>query len=196
VNRSSREDFNHFLKQMKKQIAGVVLIAPRPQFYGKSLLQDEDVWLEVFQNTFTGPAEALKVILPYLSSASKVVIIAGTSSVQLQSEHGPACVIRRMWTTYAKALSHQLGPKGVSVNVLSPGVVLTHFHEERIHKTADENQLSYEDQMKKEVANIPLQRHAKPLEVAQTIRFLLSEQSDFINGVNLIFDGGFTSSYQ
>lgn len=49
--------------------------------------------------------------------------------------------------------------------------------------------------MIKEVANIPLHRHAKPQEVDQSIKFLLSKQSDFINGINLILDGGFTLSY-
>lgn len=195
VSHASRENFNHYLKLRGLQITGVVLIAPRPQFYGKALLQSEDVWLEVFQNTFTGPLEALRVILPYLSNPSKIVVISGTTSVQLQPEYGPSCVIRRMWTTYTKALSHQLGPQGISVNALSPGVVLTTFHEERIQKKAGDNGVSYQEQMEKEVANIPLQRHAKPQEVAQAIKFLLTEQSDFINGVNLILDGGFTVSY-
>jgi NAD(P)-dependent dehydrogenase (short-subunit alcohol dehydrogenase family) len=40
-----------------------------------------------------------------------------------------------------------------------------------------------------------MHRLAKPQEVAQTIQFLLSEQSDFINGINLVLDGGFTVSY-
>ncbi|MEI8366079.1 MAG: SDR family oxidoreductase, partial [Parachlamydiaceae bacterium] len=60
---------------------------------------------------------------------------------------------------------------------------------------AYENGLSYDDQMENEVAKIPLRRHAKPQEVAQTIKFLITEQSDFIDGINLILDGGFTSSY-
>lgn len=148
-----------------------------------------------FRNTFTGPLEALKIMLPYLSNSDKIVVIAGTTSVQLQPEYGPSCVIRRMWTTYTKALSHELGSRGISINALSPGVVLTHFHEERIQNNANKNGLSYEKQMEKEVANIPLHRHAMPQEVAQTIKFLLSEQSDFINGINLILDGGFTLSY-
>ena len=171
IDHSSRENFNIYLKQTDSQVAGIVLIAPRPQFYGKALIQDENVWLEVFQNTFTGPMEALKIMLPYLTNPSKIVVISGTTSVQLQPEYGPSCVIRRMWTTYTKALSHQLGPQGISVNTLSPGVVLTNFHEERIQKKANDSGLSYEEQMEKEVANIPLHRHAKPQEVAQTIKF-------------------------
>lgn len=195
LSRTSRDSFKDYLNQEKRSIAGLVLITPRPQFHGKALIQDENTWLEVLQSTFIGPMEALKVVLPHLSNPSKIVVIAGTTSVQLQPEYGPSCVIRRMWTTYTKALSHQLGPQGISVNALSPGVVLTHFHEDRIRKKANENDLSYDDQMEKEVANIPLHRHAKPQEVAQAIKFLLSEQSDFINGVNLVLDGGFTLSY-
>lgn len=195
VSKSSRDSWKSYLNQLHTPIAGLVLIGPRPQFYGKALIQDETIWLEVLQTTFTGPLEALKIVLPHLSNPSKIVVIAGTTSVQLQPEYGPSCVIRRMWTTYTKALSHQLGPQGISVNALSPGVVLTNFHQERIQKKSHENGLSYDDQMEKEVANIPLQRHAKPHEVAQTIKFLLSEQSDFINGVNLVLDGGFTLSY-
>lgn len=195
ISKPSRDSFESYLNQAHRPIAGIVLIAPRPQFYGKALMQDENVWLEVFQSTFTGPIEALKVALRHLSNPSKIVVIAGTTSVQLQPEYGPSCVIRRMWTTYTKALSHQLGPQGISINALSPGVVLTNFHQERIQKKSDETGLSYDDQMEKEVANIPLRRHAKSQEVAQTIKFLLSEQSDFINGVNLILDGGFTLSY-
>lgn len=195
ISKPSRDSFEIYLKQAHTPIAGLVLIAPRPQFYGKALIQDENIWLEVFQSTFTGPIEALKAALPHLSNPSKIVVIAGTTSVQLQPEYGPSCVIRRMWTTYTKALSHQLGPQGISINALSPGVVLTNFHQERIQKKSEEKGSSYDDQMEIEVADIPLRRHAKPQEVAQTIKFLLSEQSDFINGVNLILDGGFTLSY-
>lgn len=192
---SSIANFKNYLNQEVSPLSGLVLITPRPQFYGKALLQEEDTWSAVFKNTFTGPLEALKVVLPHLSQNGKIVVIAGTTSVQFQPEAGPACVIRRMWTTYTKALSHQLGPQGISINTLSPGVVLTNFHQQRIQKKADENELSYDEQMEQEVAPIPLRRHAKPQEVAQTIKFLISEESNFINGTNLILDGGFTVSY-
>lgn len=51
---------------MNSVISGFILITPRPQFQGKKLIQEEDIWLEAFQNTFTGPLEALKVVLPHL----------------------------------------------------------------------------------------------------------------------------------
>lgn len=192
---SSREDFKNYLSKKEESINGLVLITPRPLFHGKAIIQEESVWLEVIQTVFTGPLEALNATLPRLSPSGKIVVIAGTTSVQLQPDYGAACVIRRMWTSYVKALSHQLGPQGISINALSPGVVLTNFHQERIQKKSDETSLTYEEQMQREVANIPLRRLARPQEVAQTIKFLLSDQSDFVNGVNLVLDGGYTTSF-
>ena len=176
-------------------ISGLVLIPPRPQFSGKSLLQEEAIWLQMFQNGFTGPLEALQVALPHLPRGGKIVVIAGSTSVQFQPESGPACVLRRMWSTCAKGLSHQLGPQGITINTISPGVVMTSFHESRIENKAKANGLSYEEQMEQEVASIPLRRNGKPEEVAQAIKFLLSEESNFITGVNLVLDGGFTVTY-
>jgi NAD(P)-dependent dehydrogenase (short-subunit alcohol dehydrogenase family) len=126
---------------------------------------------------------------------SKIVVIAGTTSVQVLPEYGPTCIVRRMWTTYSKALSSHLANKGIYINVLSPGVVLTDFHKKKIKKKAIDNNISYEEQMKKETENLPLSRYIKPIEVAQSIRFLLSSESDAIIGVNLILDGGTTVSY-
>ncbi len=194
ANSASLAGFETALASLSATISGFVLITPRPPF-GSSLLQADKEWIHLFQTTFTGPLEALKQVLPHLTSPGKIAIIGGTTSVQLLPEHGPVCVVRRMWSTYVKALSHQLGPQGICVNMLSPGVVLTNFHAERIAKKADQNQIEYEEQMKQEVANIPLRRHATPLEIAQSVKFLLSSDSDFINGVNVVIDGGLTLSY-
>jgi 3-oxoacyl-[acyl-carrier protein] reductase len=189
---ASLDHFEHALTG--SEIAGLVLITPRPQF-GKNLLQSEPEWLQLFQSTFTGPLMALEKTIPRLSKHGKIVIIGGTTSVQVMPQYGPACVVRRMWTTYAKALSHQVGPQGLSVNVLSPGVVLTQFHTDRIQKSADMNHCDFDEQMEKDTAAIPLRRHAAPQEIAQAVQFLLSGSSDFMTGVNLIMDGGETVSY-
>ncbi len=191
---SSIHEFEKTLKVKKSEISGLVLITPRPQFCS-SLLESEANWMSLFRLTFTGPIEVLKKVLSHTASLRKIVVIAGTTSVQLIPEYGPTCVIRRMWTTYVKALSHQLGSKGICINALSPGVVLTDFHVERIAIKARQNYIDYNDQMKQEVAQIPLGRHALPREVAQTVKFLLSNDSDFINGINLVVDGGSTLSY-
>ncbi len=189
------------IKEIQKQIGdkdelltGLVLITPRPQF-SHDLLQDQSEWLQLFQSAFTGPVDLLRQVLPHMQDKSKIVIIGGITSVQVLPEYGPACVLRRMWTTYSKALSHQLGPRGIHINVLSPGVVLTEFHKNRIAQKAQTQETSYSEQMDKDTAKVPLHRHAEPQEVASAAKFLLSKESDFITGQNLVIDGGLTTSY-
>ncbi|MBS0625270.1 MAG: SDR family oxidoreductase [Verrucomicrobia bacterium] len=191
-NPASIEAFGKGLEGEK--IDGFVLIAPRPNF-GSSLFQDEADWLKLFQSTFTGPLETLKKALPHFSDRGKIVILNGTTSVQLIPELGPGCVVRRMWTACLKALSHQLGPRNIHVNMISPGIVLTDHHIRRIQRLAEANGIDFDEQMALDTVNIPLRRHVDPNEVAQTVRFLLSDQSNFISGTNLLLDGGATLAY-
>lgn len=194
TNSNAIDEFKRFLIQRDEAIHGLVLIPPRSTLL-KNLFQEEREWLQLFQMMFTGPVEVLKSTLPYLSDHGKIAIISGITSVQFIPEYGPSCIIRRMWSTYSKALSHLLGPKGIHVNVLSPGVVMTQLHEDRIRNKAKENGATYTEQLAKDVSQIPLRRHSTPLEIAHTIRFLLSKDSNFITGVNLVIDGGESVSY-
>lgn len=191
---SSLTHFKKILHEKHIPLSGLVLMTPRPNFQ-KSVLQEEAEWLQSLQSTFTGPLEALKATLPHMPKESKIVIIAGTTSIQAMPEYGPSCIIRRMWATCGKLLAHQLGPQGISVNLLSPGVVLTDFHRRRIENKANIHAQSYEDEMAQEVSNIPLRRHATPSEVARAVHFLLSDSANFITGVNLLIDGGITVGY-
>lgn len=196
-SKDSMDQFKEYLYQKNISIAGFVLIGPRPSFYGKHLLQDQEIWHQVFQETFIGPFASLQVAIPYLVDKSSVVVISGITSEQIYPFSGASCVIRSMVSTYTKALSHDLVLEGKKVryNAISPGVVLTDYHKKRIAKVAEENGLSYEEQMKFDVAEIPLGRHATAEDLAKIISFLISEESEGLNGVNLRFDGGWSTAF-
>ncbi|AAP05461.1 SDR family oxidoreductase [Chlamydia caviae] len=185
-------DYKNALKELNRPIHGLIISTPRPIWSG--ILQSPESWETTLQTTFIAQTALIQATLPYMSPQSSIVIIGGTASVQLLSSYGLSCVIRRMWTTYAKALAHELGPKGIRVNVVSPGIVCTSFHKERIRERARVNHSSYAEEYTKETDAIPLRRFCETEELAQTIEFLLSSSSSFISGINLVLDGGFTSS--
>ncbi|ADZ18128.1 MULTISPECIES: SDR family oxidoreductase [Chlamydia] len=185
-------DYKKTLKELNRPIQGLIILTPRP-IWG-SVLQSPESWESTLQTTFIAQTALIQATLPYMSSQSSIVIIGGTTSIQRLPAYGLSCVIRRMWTTYAKALAYELGPKGIRVNVVSPGVVLTPFHKNRIQEKARVNQSSYMEEYNKETEEIPLRRHCESEELAKTIEFLLTPSSSFISGVNLLLDGGFTSS--
>ncbi len=83
-------------------------------------------------------------------------------------------------TGFTKALAKEVGPSGITVNCVAPGVINTkmnaHLSEEDMAALCDET---------------PLCRIGEPDEVAQTVLFLASDKSAFITGQTLSVDGGF-----
>ena len=82
--------------------------------------------------------------------------------------------------TFTKGLAKELGPFGIRVNAVSPGVIDTHYHE----------QFSTPEMMKGYVAGIPLGRVGTPEEVAAVICFLASSASGYLAGETIEINGG------
>ena len=81
---------------------------------------------------------------------------------------------------FTKALAKELGPSGIRVNAVAPGVIDT-----------DMNQSLTPDTVLALTEITPLSRIGKPEEVAAVIRFLASEEASFMTGQVLSVDGGF-----
>jgi 3-oxoacyl-[acyl-carrier protein] reductase len=87
-------------------------------------------------------------------------------------------------TTFTRAMAKELGPKGIRVNALCPGLIATKFHDDF---TTDE--------IRKMVAGkTPLRREGKADEVADLVVYLASENSSFITGTNYDINGGLAFS--
>lgn len=82
--------------------------------------------------------------------------------------------------TFTKGLAKELGPFGVRVNAVSPGVIDTRFHE----------QFSSPEMMKTYAGMIPLGRVGTPAEVGSVICFLASDASSFLAGETIEINGG------
>src|SRR6185312_4743020 len=72
---------------------------------------------------------------------------------------------------FTKTWSRELGPKGVRVNAVAPGFVMTHILDSIPDKVLDE--------MKEQV---PLHRLGKPEEIANVYAFLASDEASYVNG--------------
>lgn len=86
---------------------------------------------------------------------------------------------RRQVIGFTKALAKELGPSGICVNCVAPGVIETEMNS---HLTKEDFDCLCEE--------TPLERLGKPEEVAKTVRFLASENADFITGQVVNVDGG------
>jgi 3-oxoacyl-[acyl-carrier protein] reductase len=84
-----------------------------------------------------------------------------------------------------KTLSRELARDGILLNSVAPGRIAT----DRIASMAD---LSLEELRKAEQPDIPVGRLGTPEEFGDVVAFLCSERASYVNGVNLIVDGGLT----
>ncbi|MEJ0048668.1 MAG: SDR family oxidoreductase [Rhodospirillales bacterium] len=95
--------------------------------------------------------------------------------------------------TYSKGLSKVAAPRGVRVNMISPGFIETAASQDLIQDTA-RNQNIPEDAARRLImemsGGIPAGRTGRPEEVAELAAFLASERAGFTYGVDYILDGG------
>lgn len=93
---------------------------------------------------------------------------------------------------YSKALANEVGPKGIRVNVVSPGVVKTPLMLEFIENLAKSSNITSDEAFKAvmEKVNVPLGRMAEPEEVASLVAFLVSSEAQYLTGSNYSLDGG------
>lgn len=95
--------------------------------------------------------------------------------------------------TYSKSISKELGPKGVRVNVVSPGWIMTEGTDEFLGRIQAANGGTLEDARQLVLAGlggIAIGRGAEPFEVAEAIAFLASDRASSIHGSELVVDGG------
>ncbi|MQY26585.1 SDR family NAD(P)-dependent oxidoreductase [Nocardia aurantia] len=83
-------------------------------------------------------------------------------------------------TQFARYLAQELGPDGITVNVVAPGPVTD---------TAISHVLD-EDQRRRQVAATPLGRLARPIDVARVVAFYAGEDNTFMTGTTAAVDGG------
>jgi 3-oxoacyl-[acyl-carrier protein] reductase len=124
--------------------------------------------------------------LPHLQASGRGRIVAITSSSIREPIPNLALsnAVRPGLVGWLKTLARELGPDGITVNVIAPGRINT----ERLREVYADGP-SEED-----LASIPLNRIGEPLEVAEVICFLASDRASYVTAAVVPVDGGLTKS--
>nr|WP_126629947.1 SDR family oxidoreductase [Dictyobacter alpinus] len=95
---------------------------------------------------------------------------------------------------YSKGLSNEVGLHGIRVNSVAPGMIETDAASRLIMRLANEAGTNYNTARQKlmddALGGIPLNRPARPEEIADLIAFLVSERASYITGSEYVIDGG------
>ncbi len=179
-------DISNAVETTVKRFGDIYCLVNNAAVSSFSLLTDvsSDEWRKIMAVDLDAPFLYSKAVLPYMNSQKKGRIINISSMWGLV---GSSCEVAYSTAKagligFTKALAKEVGPSGITVNAVAPGVIDTdmnsHLSPSDLDALTDET---------------PLCRIGKPEEVAEAVLFLASDKADFITGAVLNVSGGFVT---
>jgi 3-oxoacyl-[acyl-carrier protein] reductase len=160
-----------------------VLVNVAGGLMGRKILADldETFWDAVMAVNLKSVYLVTKEVVPYMTEGGAIVNFAsqaardggGFGALAYATAKGGVLTITR-------GLAKELGPKGIRVNCVSPGMINTTFH----------NTFTKPEVRTNVAAATPLKREGKAEEVGDLVLYLASDASSFINGSSVEINGG------
>jgi 3-oxoacyl-[acyl-carrier protein] reductase len=137
---------------------------------------------EAVELLFMPALRLVELCLPYLVQSAGGRILVFTSVAAHEPSHHLALsnAVRPGVTGWAKTLSRELGPRGVTVNCVSPGRI----------ETARLAQLYPDGPSEADLQAIPVGRWGTPQEFGDVACFLASDRARYVTGTTVVVDGG------
>jgi 3-oxoacyl-[acyl-carrier protein] reductase len=159
---------------------------------GEILTMDEKAWLRGFELTLMSTVRLIRAFLPGMIGRKwgRIVTITSVAAKQPIDDLLLSVVFRPGVHGLSKVVSNLHASSNVTVNTVCPGYIMTSRQEEILDARARAEGKSAARIRRTMAAGVPSGRLGKPEEVGEVIAFLASERASYVNGVNLLVDGG------
>lgn len=180
---SNASEVSAMLEAVRQQLGGVEVLVNNAGISQEKMFQDlsEEEWDRMFQVHVKGAFLCTQAVLPdmlrlHQGSIVNVSSIWGMTGASCEVHYSAA---KAALIGMTKALAKELGPSGIRVNCVAPGVIDTDMN--RVHPAEVLQELAEET---------PLGALGRPEEVAAVIGFLASPEASFLTGQVLSPNGG------
>lgn len=150
-------------------------------------------WRKAIDVDIVSTVESVRHVLPHLQKSgmgATCTIIGTVSLVEVSGPTQPYRSVKAALVPFVKSLSIEMAPKGVRVNMVSPGTILEDGN--TWGRQRDEGA----DRYTRFLAKNPMGRMGTPQEVAAAVAFLAGAPASFISGINFVVDGAITARVQ
>ncbi|WP_158512206.1 SDR family NAD(P)-dependent oxidoreductase [Paraburkholderia caribensis] len=154
-----------------------------------------DDWQRMLDVCLLGPMRCLHAILPLMKSQSygRIVCFSSDSARVGQAKLAYYAAAKAGVTALVKSIAQEVGPHGITANIVSPGATNTPMRMER--EASLREQMGPEKYAKRLLTvqkMYPLRRIGEPSDIAGMVTFLLSDRASWITGQVISINGGFT----
>lgn len=152
----------------------------------------EDQWEKVFAVDLKGMWLCTRAVLSGMRREARGSIINISSVHARMTTRGafPYAAAKAGVVGLTKSLALDEGPRGIRVNAVLPGYTRTRLVQEYIDMQADP------DVVEGQILSVhPLGRIATPMEVANVVAFLASDEASFVTGTEVVADGGLSARF-
>lgn len=142
---------------------------------------DEDFWDFVMHVNVKSAFLTTKYVVAYMPAGSAIINFSSQAGRDGGGFGASAYATGKgAVATFTRAMAKELGPQGIRVNAVDPGMIATTFHD-----------TFTKPEVRTAVANgTPLRRQGNADEVADLVAYLASDASSFITGTNIDINGG------
>jgi len=158
--------------------AGIAKFAPLADS-GESLFDEQ------FDVNVKGVYFTIQKALPLLNDGASIIINSSVVNETGIANGSVYAATKAAVRSFARTLTAELVERGIRVNVVSPGPIVTPIFG-RTGLSKDQ----FDEFAKGVVAKVPMKRFGQPEEVASTVLFLATPESSYITGVDINVDGG------
>ncbi len=190
---TTRDDVKRLVEtaaETMEGLDGLVYIAPPPRPGRFEELSPED-WELATRQLLLSAVWTVQEALMYLKASRGSVVLVSSFAIREPVEVlALSNVVRISIAGLTRTLARELGRHGVRVNMVMPGNIETERARQVIESRAKARGVNYEEELKAEMADVPLGRIGRPEEVGEVVEFLLSDRASYVTGAAIPVDGG------
>ena len=132
---------------------------------------------------------AVQAALPLMRDGGRIIAISGIDSHQAMPRHGVLGAAKAAVESLVRSLALELGPQGITVNGVSPGMIATDSSQMYVERSLGHAWARAAADL---AAITPVRRLGTVDDVSSLVAYLASDAASFLTGQTIILDGGLT----